>query len=54
MGQFLFSYQDSSKHRPHDLGMDKSHVSFLKAVSGGRKLLQEQSISAKRKKKLFY
>ena len=53
MGQFLFNYQDSSKHRPHDLGMDKSHVSFLKGCFRGQEVIARTEHLSKKKKEII-
>ena len=53
MGQFLFDYQDSSKHRPHDLGMDKSHVSFLKGCFRGQEVIARTEHLSKKKKEII-
>ncbi len=52
MGQFLFNYQDCSKHRPHDLGMDKSHVSFLKGCFRGQEVIARTEHLSKKKKEI--
>ena len=53
MGQFLFNYQDSSKHRPHDLGMNKSHVSFLKGCFRGQEVIARTEHLSKKKKEII-
>jgi folate-binding protein YgfZ len=53
MGQFLFNYQDSSKYRPHDLGMDRSHVSFLKGCFRGQEVIARTEHLSKKKKEII-
>ena len=53
MGQFLFNYQDSSKYRPHDLGMDKSHVSFVKGCFRGQEVIARTEHLSKKKKEII-
>ena len=53
MGQFLFTSQDSGKYRPHDLGMNKSHVSFLKGCFRGQEVIARTEHLSKKKKKIM-
>jgi len=53
MGQFLFNYQDTSKYRPHDIGMDKSHVSFLKGCFRGQEVIARTEHLSKKKKEII-
>ena len=53
MGQFLFSYEDIGKHRPHDVGMNESHVSFSKGCFRGQEVIARTEHLSKKKKKLF-
>ena len=53
MGQFLFNYQDAGKHRPHDVGMDKSHVSFLKGCFRGQEVIARTEHLSKKKKEII-
>ena len=53
MEQFLFNYQDSGKYRPHDLGMNKSHVSFLKGCFRGQEVIARTEHLSKKKKEFL-
>tara|TARA_B100000965_G_scaffold259256_1_gene218537 strand:- start:42 stop:473 length:432 start_codon:yes stop_codon:yes gene_type:complete len=53
MGQFLFNYQDASKHRPHDVGMNKTHVSFLKGCFRGQEVIARTEHLSKKKKEII-
>ena len=53
MGQFLFNFQDSGKHRPHDVGMNKSHVSFLKGCFRGQEVIARTEHLSKKKKEII-
>jgi folate-binding protein YgfZ len=53
MGQFLFNYQDTGKHRPHDVGMNKSHVSFLKGCFRGQEVIARTEHLSKKKKEII-
>ena len=53
IGQFLFSCSDSGKHRPHDLGMNKSHVSFKKGCFRGQEVIARTEHLSKKKKEII-
>ena len=53
MGQFLFNYQDANKHRPHDIGMNESHVSFLKGCFRGQEVIARTEHLSKKKKEII-
>ena len=53
MGQFLFNYQDVGKHRPHDVGMDESHVSFSKGCFRGQEVIARTEHLSKKKKEII-
>jgi len=53
MGQFLFNYHDVGKHRPHDVGMNKSHVSFLKGCFRGQEVIARTEHLSKKKKEII-
>ena len=53
MEQFLFNYQDSGKYRPHDVGMNKSHVSFLKGCFRGQEVIARTEHLSKKKKEIL-
>ena len=53
MGQFLFNYQDTSKHRPHDIGMNNSHVSFSKGCFRGQEVIARTEHLSKKKKEII-
>jgi len=53
MRQFLFNYQDAGKHRPHDIGMNKSHVSFLKGCFRGQEVIARTEHLSKKKKEII-
>ena len=53
MGQFLFNYQDIDKYRPHDVGMNKSHVSFLKGCFRGQEVIARTEHLSKKKKEII-
>jgi len=53
MGQFLFNYQDAGKHRPHDIGLNKSHVSFLKGCFRGQEVIARTEHLSKKKKEII-
>ena len=53
MGQFLFNYKDVSKYRPHDIGMHKSHVSFLKGCFRGQEVIARTEHLSKKKKEII-
>ena len=53
MGQFLFNYQDVDKHRPHDVGMNKSHVSFSKGCFRGQEVIARTEHLSKKKKEII-
>jgi len=53
MGQFLFNYQDTGKHRPHDVGMNESHVSFLKGCFRGQEVIARTEHLSKKKKEII-
>ena len=52
MGQFLFNYEDVGKHRPHDVGMNESHVSFLKGCFRGQEVIARTEHLSKKKKEI--
>jgi len=53
MGQFLFDYQDVGKHRPHDVGMNESHVSFSKGCFRGQEVIARTEHLSKKKKEII-
>ena len=53
MGQFLFNYQDASRHRPHDIGMNNSHVSYLKGCFRGQEVIARTEHLSKKKKEII-
>jgi folate-binding protein YgfZ len=53
MGQFLFNYHDAGKHRPHDVGMNKSHVSFLKGCFRGQEVIARTEHLSKKKNEII-
>ena len=53
MGKFLFNYEDISKYRPHDIGMNKSHVSFLKGCFRGQEVIARTEHLSKKKKEII-
>ena len=53
MGKFLFNYEDVSKYRPHDIGMNKSHVSFLKGCFRGQEVIARTEHLSKKKKEVI-
>mgnify|MGYP001161308292 FL=1 len=53
LGQFLFSCPDSGMHRPHDLGMNKSHVSFKKGCFRGQEVIARTEHLSKKKKEII-
>ena len=54
MGQFLFSYEDIGKHRPHDVGMNESHVSFSKGCFRGQEVIARTEHLSKKKKEIIF
>ena len=50
LGQFLFSHQDVNKYRPHDIGMNITHVSFLKGCFRGQEVIARTEHLSKKKK----
>ena len=54
MGQFLFNYEDVGKHRPHDVGMNKSHVSFSKGCFRGQEVIARTEHLSKKKKEIIF
>ena len=52
MGQFLFNYHDVGKHRPHDIGMNDSHVSFSKGCFRGQEVIARTEHLSKKKKEI--
>ena len=53
MGQFLFDYRDINKYRPHDVGMNKSHVSFSKGCFRGQEVIARTEHLSKKKKEIL-
>ena len=53
MEQFLFNYEDAGKHRPHDIGMEESHVSFLKGCFRGQEVIARTEHLSKKKKEII-
>ena len=53
MGKFLFNYEDVSKYRPHDIGMNKSHVSFLKGCFRGQEVIARTEHLSKKRKEII-
>ena len=53
LGQFLFTSSDSGKYRPHDLGMNKSHVSFEKGCFRGQEVIARTEHLSKKKKEII-
>ena len=53
MGQFLFNYHDVGKHRPHDIGMNESHVSFSKGCFRGQEIIARTNYLSKSSKQIF-
>jgi len=53
MGQFLFNYEDVGKHRPHDVGMNVSHVSFFKGCFRGQEVIARTEHLSKKKKEII-
>ena len=53
MGQFLFDYSDINKYRPHDVGMNKSHVSFSKGCFRGQEVIARTEHLNKKKKEIL-
>ena len=53
LGQFLFSCSDSGRHRPHDLGMNKTHVSFKKGCFRGQEVIARTEHLSKKKKEII-
>ena len=53
LGQFSFTYLDSGKYRPHDLGMNKTHVSFRKGCFRGQEVIARTEHLSKKKKKII-
>ena len=53
MGKFLFNYENVSKYRPHDIGMNKSHVSFLKGCFRGQEVIARTEYLSKKKKEII-
>ncbi len=53
IGKFLFNYEDVSKYRPHDIGMNKSHVSFLKGCFRGQEVIARTEHLSKKKKEII-
>ncbi len=53
MGQFLFNYQDVGKHRPHDVGMNESHVSFSKGCFRGQEVIARTEHLSKKRKEII-
>ena len=53
MGQFLFNYHDVGKHRPHDIGMNESHVSFSKGCFRGQEVIARTEHLSKKKKEII-
>tara|TARA_B100001027_G_scaffold204897_1_gene167364 strand:- start:497 stop:1030 length:534 start_codon:yes stop_codon:yes gene_type:complete len=53
MGQFLFNYRDVNKYRPHDVGMNKSHVSFSKGCFRGQEVIARTEHLSKKKKEIL-
>ena len=54
MGQFLFNYEDVGKHRPHDVGMNESHVSFSKGCFRGQEVIARTEHLSKKKKEIIF
>ena len=54
MEQFLFNYEDTGKHRPHDIGMNESHVSFLKGCFRGQEVIARTEHLSKKKKEIIF
>ncbi len=53
MGQFSFDYRDINKYRPHDVGMNKSHVSFSKGCFRGQEVIARTEHLSKKKKEIL-
>mgnify|MGYP001163471287 FL=1 len=53
MGKFLFNYDYVSKYRPHDIGMNKSHVSFLKGCFRGQEVIARTEHLSKKRKEII-
>ena len=53
MGQFLFNYDDVGKNRPHDVGMNESHVSFSKGCFRGQEVIARTEHLSKKKKEII-
>ena len=53
MGKFLFNYEDVSKYRPHDIGVNKSHVSFLKGCFRGQEVIARTEHLSKKRKEII-
>jgi len=53
MGQFSFDYRDINKYRPHDVGMNKSHVSFSKGCFRGQEVIARTEHLSKKKKEII-
>ena len=53
IGQFLFNYHDVGKHRPHDIGMNESHVSFSKGCFRGQEVIARTEHLSKKKKEII-
>ena len=53
MGKFLFNYEDVSKYRPHDIGMNKNHVSFLKGCFRGQEVIARTEHLSKKRKEII-
>ena len=53
MGKFLFDYRDINKYRPHDVGMNKSHVSFSKGCFRGQEVIARTEHLSKKKKEIL-
>ena len=53
MGKFLFNYEDVSKYRPHDIGMNENHVSFLKGCFRGQEVIARTEHLSKKRKEII-
>jgi len=53
MGKFLFKYHDVGRHRPHDIGMNESHVSFSKGCFRGQEVIARTEHLSKKKKEII-
>ena len=53
MGKFFFNHEDVSKYRPHDIGVNKSHVSFLKGCFRGQEVIARTEHLSKKRKEII-